>query len=236
MRRHDGRQLHALADGELRELAERYSRCTVDVGTGDGRFVLRTAREDADVLVIGVDAVADGLAPTARKAQRKEKKGGAPNALFLIAAAEDLPGPLEGLADRVMVNFPWGSLMRGLVLPTPALLRGLAEVAKPGGELVALLNLSVFQDADYLRRLGIPTDLEDLEQRLQGEEFAARYAANGWEILETTALADAVPHRTTWGQKLVRGSRRRSVLLRARRVGFAPSESPSGDPRRDPAG
>ena len=73
------------------------------MGTGDGRFVLALARARPDTLVIGLDAVAAGMAEASRRAARRggggsaagpEKhppRGSLPNALFAVAAAEHPP-------------------------------------------------------------------------------------------------------------------------------------------------
>jgi tRNA G46 methylase TrmB len=58
------------------------------LGTGDGRRVLAAAAESSDVLAIGVDANATGMAESSRRAARR---GALPNALFVVAAAEHPP-------------------------------------------------------------------------------------------------------------------------------------------------
>jgi 16S rRNA (adenine(1408)-N(1))-methyltransferase len=61
---------------------------TLDLGTGDGRHVLAAAARRPDVLAIGVDANAAGMAEASRRASRR---GALPNALFAVAAAEHPP-------------------------------------------------------------------------------------------------------------------------------------------------
>lgn len=48
------------------------------------------------------------------KATHKPAKGGLPNSMFVEAAIESLPDEFEGVADEIHINFPWGSLLRGL--------------------------------------------------------------------------------------------------------------------------
>ena len=85
----------------------------IDLGTGDGRFVLAAAAADPDTLVIGIDASAGAMAEASRRAARPARRGGLPNALFVVAAAEALPPELDGVADVVTIQLPWGSLLRG---------------------------------------------------------------------------------------------------------------------------
>ena len=60
----------------------------IDLGTGDGRYVLRAADDQPDTLVVGLDANAAAMAAASRRATRR---GVTPNALFAVAAAEHPP-------------------------------------------------------------------------------------------------------------------------------------------------
>ena len=216
-----GRRITPLDAAVLRDLRQRFAHCLVDVGTGDGRFVYRTAVERPDTLCIGLDPVAEALRKTSDKAARKPARGGLDNALFLIAAAEDLPGPLAGVADEIIVNYPWGSLLRGITEPQASMLETLAGLARPqGAAFLFLINASVFADDDYRDRLSLPPLDADWARR----ELIPAYAAAGWVLQEVEELAGDAPHHTSWGRRLVRGSGRRTLLLagRIRRGGIRP--------------
>jgi 16S rRNA (adenine(1408)-N(1))-methyltransferase len=66
----------------------RHARVAIDLGTGDGRAVLATAAADPGTLAIGVDASADAMTESSRRAARRNAL---PNALFAVAAAEHPP-------------------------------------------------------------------------------------------------------------------------------------------------
>ena len=61
---------------------------SLDVGTGDGKAVLRWAGADPNRLFIGVDANAAGMRRSSQRAK------GIANAAFVVAAAESLPDDL----------------------------------------------------------------------------------------------------------------------------------------------
>jgi 16S rRNA (adenine(1408)-N(1))-methyltransferase len=82
------------------------------------------------VLFLGVDAVADNLRESSRRAP--------PNALFGRLALEDAPGELAGFADRLTVLFPWGSLLRAIENGEPERLRA---ICKPGAAVCFVLEL-----------------------------------------------------------------------------------------------
>jgi 16S rRNA (adenine(1408)-N(1))-methyltransferase len=102
----------------------RYGDVLVDVGTGDGRYVLHAARSCPTWFVIGVDACRENL--------RKASRNAPPNAMYVIANALALPRELGGMASRVTINFPWGTLLRGLLDGEPMLLKDCSPSPDPG--------------------------------------------------------------------------------------------------------
>src|SRR5262245_55662964 len=67
----------------LRDLAARFDAVALDIGTGDGRFVIESARAQPHRLWIGLDPVAENMAEASRTAAANPRKGGLVNALFL---------------------------------------------------------------------------------------------------------------------------------------------------------
>ena len=114
----------------------------MDLGTGDGRSVLARAAREPRSLVIGLDANAAVMAEASRRAARNPSKGGLPNALFALAAAEAPPPELATRAALVTIVMPWGSLLEG-VLGRPgggAAQAGIATLVAPGGSVVAYVS------------------------------------------------------------------------------------------------
>ncbi|MGB0670976.1 MAG: class I SAM-dependent methyltransferase, partial [Rhodospirillales bacterium] len=138
----------ALAPEDLRTRAAAAAGVLLDLGTGDGAYPYRFARDNPDWFAIGLDAAADNLAKTAKRIGAKPAKGGVDNLVLLVEAVERLPDALDGIADRLTVNFPWGSLQQGLVLGEAAILAPLRRALKPGGRFDIWLNMQVFADHD----------------------------------------------------------------------------------------
>ena len=183
---------------------------TVDLGTGDGRFVLAAAAAQPGRLVVGVDASAAGMAEASRRATRRPGRGGLGNALFVVAAAEALPAELDGVADLVTVHFPWGSLLRGLLGADPRVLGGLARLMRPGASLRMLVS-STARD----RRAGVgPVH----EASLRGLDAA--YGRHGLAVaaVRPATPADVAAAHSTWGKRLGAGRQRPAWLLQARRT------------------
>lgn len=134
------------------------------------------------------------MAEASRRAARPERKGGLPNARFLVAAAETPPAELAGIADLVTVRFPWGSLLRGVVGADPAVSAGLATLVADGGAL-ELLVAPVERDG----LVGVPTDCDGL---IAGA--ATAFGRFGFEIVEVCrpTPAEVAATGSTWARRL----------------------------------
>jgi 16S rRNA (adenine(1408)-N(1))-methyltransferase len=159
------------------------------------------ARDDPDRLVIGLDADASSMRTSARRAARRE--GGLPNAAFVVAAIESVPADLRGVADRVTVYFPWGSLLRGLLSVEGAVIPNLSALCASGAELVVLWSIA---ERDLATLGPVPTLPDE-----------SRLAATGLEIreLRPATTAEVAATHSSWAKRLHAGVDRPVTLLRA---------------------
>jgi 16S rRNA (adenine(1408)-N(1))-methyltransferase len=184
----------------------------VDLGTGDGRFVLAHAAAHPERLVLGLDSHADGMADASRRAARAAGRGGRPNARFAVAALEALPAELDGLADLVTVHFPWGTLRTAAAGHDPAATARLTRLVSPTGRLELLI-------AEGERDAADPIDPEAVVAAYQQFGFVAT------ELAPAT-LADATTVHSSWGKRLLRNPAAGRSAWRFRLVG--PSASREG--------
>jgi 16S rRNA (adenine(1408)-N(1))-methyltransferase len=174
-----------------------YRNVLIDIGTGDGRYVLRVARTCPNWFALGVDACRENL----RKASRKAP----PNALYLIANALALPRELDAVASKVTINFPWGTLLTGLLDAEPTLLEGLLAIARPGTALEIRLNAEALREAGYTLKSGVTRVRHALDN-------------GGFAVAGDPLWLDARELRrcqTTWAKRLAYGRDPRAVCLRA---------------------
>jgi 16S rRNA (adenine(1408)-N(1))-methyltransferase len=171
-----------------------------------------------DVLVIGVDAAADSMAEASRRAARATRRGALPSALFVVAAAEALPSELDGRADELTVQFPWGSLLRGLLEADPAIVGGIARVTRPGATVTLLLSVTE-RDRATIGRASVDAGTF--------QTLAPRYAAHDLALREARpATADEIRRsHSTWAKKLAAGSKRPVWLVRFERTDTAGTAS-----------
>ena len=188
----------------------------IDIGTGDGRFVYQSARQNPNKLYIGIDPNASPLEKVSEKIHRKPAKGGAPNVLFIQAAVEDLPAELDGVADEVHVHFPWGSLLRAVATGNVAVLRNLRRICSEGALLEVVIGLDPARDQTEIDRLGLtPLSLEFIDNQL-----APNYRQAGFDTIERGILnASEWPKiNTSWAKRLHGNEQRWVTYLIARAI------------------
>jgi 16S rRNA (adenine(1408)-N(1))-methyltransferase len=159
----------------------------VDLGTGDGRAALRLAVSEPSSLVLGVDPVASSMAETSRRAAKS-----APNALFVAASAEAFAACLPSVADRMVVNFPWGSLLRGVLGADRRVAAAVGSIVAPSGRISALVSVT--------SRDGVPA-----VESLDAHAIAALVPPPGLTLVEACLATreEIRASRSTWGRKLL---------------------------------
>ena len=135
-----GKEKKNMTAEELDALIAQFSRVVIDVGTGDGKNVYKSAKGAPDTLYIGLDAAAENMTDTAKKLMKKPEKGGLANCLLVVGTAENPPIELQGKADELTVYFPWGTLLQGVACAQEEMLSKLRDgvpvielASKPGG-------------------------------------------------------------------------------------------------------
>ncbi len=183
----------------------------VDIGTGDGRFVYRSAQENPNNFYIGIDANTKPLEKISMKATRKIAKGGLPNVLFVRAAVENLPEELNETADEIHIHFPWGSLLRALILGDENVLQSLRRICAPDCFVEIVIGIDEERDKSEIERLKLPR----LSPNYLENVLIPKYETAGFEILEKGILSfsDWSKLETSWARKLQGGENRQVTYL-----------------------
>jgi 16S rRNA (adenine(1408)-N(1))-methyltransferase len=178
----------------------------VDIGTGDGRFVYRSALANPNKFFIGIDANAKPLEKISMKATRKPNKGGAPNVLFVQAAIENLPEEFSGAADEIHIHFPWGSLLKSVISGDEIILQSLRKICAPECLLEIIFGIDEERDKSEIERL----DLPKISVQYFENELIPKYEKAGFKILESGILdySKWSLMETSWARKLQNNSDR----------------------------
>ena len=183
----------------------------VDIGTGDGRFVYQSARQNPSKFYIGIDANAKPLEKISMKATRKSAKGGLPNVLFVQAAIENLPEELNETADEIHIHFPWGSLLRAVATGDEAVLNSLCRICAPKCLVEIVIGIDEERDKSEIERLGLPRFSSEYLENI----LLPKYQSAGFEILERGTLdsSDWSKLETSWARKLQTNNNRQCIFL-----------------------
>jgi len=137
-----------------------------------------------------------------------------PNALFVQAAVENLPEELQGIATDVRVQFPWGSLLRGVAGGDELVMRNLRRICSLNARLHVTLGLDLERDRSEWERLELP----EISKDYIGTVLAERYGVAGFCIIEVKAglLSERPQIQTSWGRRLQESSSRSLISITAK--------------------
>ena len=193
-----GRKTYELDLNGLRKQLAGYDRVLLDLGTGDGRHARTLAGRFPGWFIIGLDACRENL--------REHSQAKLTNILFVIASAQSLPEELKGLISHIAINFPWGSLLEGLLTGDWALMTGLESVAQRKATLDLRLNGGALSQAGSTLEAGAHTIYNNLRRA-------------GWDMRAPLFMSHtelrALP--STWAKRLAFGREPRAMLLTGRK-------------------
>ena len=190
-----GKQASFMDAWALTERLVGYDNIHIDLGTGDGHYVRHIAQSNPTRFVIGIDSCRENMADVSRRAPL--------NTLFVIANARALPPELHWLAAHITINFPWGSLLEGLLAFDSAVLSGLMLVTSPRASLDIRLNGGALAAMDYT--------LEQGTDRVRAVLAAGGFVMQSPAVLKTRELKT---FPTSWAKRLAYGRDPRAVYLR----------------------
>jgi hypothetical protein len=164
------------------------------------------ASADPDALVIGIDAVAQAMVESSRRAARSLGRGGRPNALFLVAGVESLTPEIDAIAQRVTIRFPWGSLLAGALGFEPVASK-IAALVAPGGSLELGLSITGRDGNRVATGRLEPLDVAGI---------ADRFGRLGLQLVENRPIDSGELDRlaSTWARRLRVGSDRPARWVR----------------------
>jgi 16S rRNA (adenine(1408)-N(1))-methyltransferase len=138
------------------------------------------------------------MADASARAARPPVRGGLPNALFAVAAAERPPSELTGRVDELTIRFPWGSLLRGALALDDDAAAGIAALVSDAGSVEMLLSVTARDEAHAGVSRLTPEDRPDLEARWRRHALCV-------ETFRPATAADLASVRSTWSRRLVTG-------------------------------
>lgn len=204
-----------LEDIDLIEVLSGFNKIAIDVGTGDGRFVYKKAKENSDTFYIGMDPAAENMMEYASKIVKKPSKGGLNNVLYVVSNIENLPEEMNNIAHQVYVNLPWGSLLEGITKGREDVLDNLVGLAKaPYADLDMCFTYSILHEAGEIDRRDLPQlSLEYIRDAIVPIYKSKGITISGIESITNETLRE---YATQWSKRLGFGRERDIFRIRAR--------------------
>jgi 16S rRNA (adenine(1408)-N(1))-methyltransferase len=136
------------------------------------------------------------MADASRRAAGRPGRGGLANVVFVAEGVERMPAGFDGVADLVMVRFPWGSLLRGALGLDLLVAASIARLVCPGGALDVIVSI-VERD-----RAAVGGEGEFGQADLA--RMAAVFGTLGLELAEVGRLSGVEVKATgsTWARRL----------------------------------
>ncbi|MFZ5352867.1 MAG: class I SAM-dependent methyltransferase [Bacillota bacterium] len=201
-----GNALEDFSAEAYKAICSSYKNIYMDIGTGDGSFSYRKASKDKAGFYIGLDAVADNMLESSKRAGRKVTKGGLDNVMFVICDALDMPEELSGSVDSIHINLPWGSLRDSVVKGEEKLLRGLTMIAKKNAALEVYVTYSPLYETKEINLRLLP----ELSLDYINAELKRKYSFCGINIKKAELCSNEGLKSldTQWAKKLAYGRKR----------------------------
>ena len=116
------------------------------------------------------------------------------------AAVEALPAELDGIATEVLIQFPWGSLLRGVAAGDDVVLGNLRRICSPYAQLQITIGLDPLRDRFEWERLELPAISVDYIKTV----LAPRYRSAGFKIVkaEQVSWSELSHLQTSWAKRL----------------------------------
>jgi 16S rRNA (adenine(1408)-N(1))-methyltransferase len=207
-----GNKQKELSKEEFEGLLSQYSYVVVDMGTGDGRFVYKSAISNPNTLFIGIDPSEKQLQIYSKKALRSKLN----NALFVVGSIENLPINTQGFADKLNTNLPWGTLLMNVVKPTKETISKLYSLLKKDGEIDITFGYTPELEPSETKRLDLPVIGNELiKDNIIPLFESCNLVLQDYKELSKKELIDI---ETTWAKKLNFGKDRKIYYLSFKKI------------------
>ena len=202
-----GNQKIEINKQQLVKMLNPFKKVVLDLGTGDGRYVYKNALINLDTFYIGVDPSASSLEEFSKKAVKQKLN----NTLFVVGSLEVFPNELEGIADELVINLPWGTLLLAIVKPTPQTLVKLASILKKPGMLTVIFGYDSNLEPSETKRLNLAT----ITEKQITEEIIPSFEEKGFVLQKCATLSppDLKMLESTWGKKIALRQERPVFML-----------------------
>jgi 16S rRNA (adenine(1408)-N(1))-methyltransferase len=207
-----GNNLIELTKEEFKKLREHFECTHIDIGTGDGRFIYKSALRNKKTLFIGIDPSQKQIEIYSKKSCKKRLS----NTLFVLSSIEQLPTELFGIADYVQIWFPWGTLLEYIAKPDLNMVYKITNLLKNNGQLEIVFGYDEKLEPAATKK----HNLEQLDTLTVNEKIAAAFKYSSVKITRLKELkkAELRKRESTWGKRLSYGKDRPVYMMQFKKI------------------
>lgn len=191
--------------------AEKFENRFLDIGTGDGRFVYKSAVKNPKNLYIGIDP-ASNLKEYQREINRKKLD----NAILVNSSIENYNPDISDFYTGISVILPWGNLLKYVVIVETLFFQNIAKWLKKNSYIEIIFGFNEELEEKETKRLNLP----DLTLS-QIEKIKSNYQKlDGFELIEIHELTSKELEKfdSTWAKKLTFGANRKYLYIKLKKV------------------
>lgn len=207
-----GKSIKDLDKNEIENILKVYKKVEIDLGTGDGRYVYKNAKVNHETLFIGIEPIQKQLENYSRKSQKENIS----NALYILGSIEYFPEELIGIADKLTIILPWGSLLQSITNPNYEKTSLISSILKSNGVCEIILGYSQEHEPTETERL----ELQNLSEDYLKSTVIPMFGKNNLHLTEIKSLgkSDLKSIESTWSKKLSFGNDRPLYQLKFRKM------------------
>lgn len=189
----------------------KFDKYVLDIGTGDGRYVYKSALLNPNTLYIGIDP-ASNLKEYQREINRKKLT----NAILLKSSIENFDPKISSIFDQISVILPWGNLLKYVVIVDQDFFIKIASWMKPSSKLQIIFGFNEELEEKETKRLSL-TELTEKEVEFIKEKYH-NLKDFKLEIFEEINNKDLKQFETTWAKKLTFGANRKYIYVNLKKT------------------
>lgn len=207
MRTIEGNKTKKINKNDLLSKLENFNKVEIDIGTGDGRYIHKNASKNEGTFYIGLDPSEPQLKIYSKKSVREKLQ----NILYVVGSIEMLPEELLGIADSVVINFPWGSLLGGIAKADELIVSNISKMLKEEGTLRITFGYSEDAEPSETERLS----LDDMNLETIERNVVRAFEEAGMELkfIEQLEKEEIFEIESSWAKRLKFGQEREIYQL-----------------------
>jgi 16S rRNA (adenine(1408)-N(1))-methyltransferase len=190
---------------------QKFEKNFLDIGTGDGRFIYKSALKNRNFLYIGIDP-ASNLKEYQREINRKRLNNG----LLINSSIENFNPVVSEYFDQISIILPWGNLLKYTATCDAEFFAKLNHWLKSSGTIEIIFGFNEELEEKETKRL----NLKELDER-ELEYLKGLYSNlknYKLETFQTVPYKNLENFETTWAKKLSFGAKRKYIYIQLKKI------------------